>query len=619
MKIYYTIILLLFSTFSFGNDYLSIKSSLKTAKHLENIGDIDGAIAIFYSILDEKPHHSLSIERLKTLFMNYQRYDEGINFFQKQLSRSPNNLKLYPDLGEFYFLNNNKIEAKTIWSNGLNKFKNSRSIYRIMLSKYTRLGLDKEIHELLKIGRKKFEESFLSYETGVYYQAKKAYDMAMDQYILYLIYEPKQVNIIERRIILMSDDEESIPIIEKKLSIASEKNPKKILNVLSQFYFKKQDYKKSYEIKVKWSNLDKINHEKWLEFGNELRKENQYKYSIDAYNFILKNNRNNNVSGRALLGLANTFEDQIIPDHDQHIIPYFFDNNIFFEDPFQVYSSISQNHLTSSIELYDSILVTLKKSPLVSEAYFKLGEIQYRILQDFDQAYYLFNKALANHPEEQLRVETILRISDVLIAKSQLNQALEFLKKQNKRNPLTEIEMKEILVHFLNGDSDTTLNKVNELIMKINPIDPFFNDLIELKNIFTKYQPKEKNDTIALSHFIKAELYLRQKKIGDAIKELIFITDNYNNTKIVPLVNLRLGLLHYRINDYENSLKFVSFIEDTDLSDKGKIFKGQIYEKKFFDYEKAIEFYMEILDKNPKSIYSEPVRYHIRTLQKTES
>ena len=55
--------------------------------------------------------------------MNYQRYDEGINFFQNQLSRSPNNLKLYPDLGEFYFLNNNKIEAKTIWSNGLNKFK----------------------------------------------------------------------------------------------------------------------------------------------------------------------------------------------------------------------------------------------------------------------------------------------------------------------------------------------------------------------------------------------------------------------------------------------------------------------------------------------------------------
>ena len=57
------------------------------------------------------------------------------------------------------------------------------------------------------------------------------------------------------------------------------------------------------------------------------------------------------------------------------------DNNIFFEDPFQIYSSISRDHLSSSLELYDSMLVSLKKSPLLAEAYFKLGEIKYRILQ----------------------------------------------------------------------------------------------------------------------------------------------------------------------------------------------------------------------------------------------
>ncbi len=620
MKINFSILfLLLFFTFSFSNNRLSIKASIKTAKHLEKKGDIDGAIAIYTSVLNQNPNHNLSEERLKFLFMNHQRYDEAINFLKERIKQSFNKYKIYPELGEFYYLNNQKVDAKNVWNNGLDIFKNNRSIYRLMISKYTKLGLDDELEEVLKSGREKFGKSFLAYESGVYYQARRTYDKAMDQYILYLLYEPKQMGIIERRILLMSDEEESIPIIEKKLSLASENNPQKILNILSQFYFKKQDYNQAFKMKKKWSSFDKIDYEEWLDFGNELRKEKQYKYSIDAYNFILKKNPNINVSGRAMLGLANTFENQIILDQEKHIIPYFFDNNIFFEDPFQVFSSISKENLISSLEIYDSLLVTLNKSTLLSRAYYKLGEIQYRIIQDFDQAFSLFHDAKNNNPKKELQIKTILRIADVLIAKGQLEEALEFLQIHKKINPTNKIEMKEILVCFLSGDFDLTLDKVDIALLTIYPSNPFFNDLIELKNIISKYKSSDKDDTIAFSHFLKAELYLRKNKLGDAIKELLYITNNYKNTKIVPLVNLRLGLLHYRIKDYNNALKFISFLENTDLSDKAIILAGQIHELKFFDNEKALSFYIKILDKNPKSIYFEPMRYHIRNLQNIKS
>ena len=46
-----------------------------------------------------------------------------------------------------------------------------------------------------------------------------------------------------------------------------------------------------------------------------------------------------------------------------------------------VYQTISTDNLSSSIALYDSMLVTLDRSPLIAEAFFKLGEIQYRMLQ----------------------------------------------------------------------------------------------------------------------------------------------------------------------------------------------------------------------------------------------
>ncbi len=606
-------------SYTIGQDFNSIRASLKTAGLLERRGDIDGAIAIYKGIVDKDPSHRSSIQKLKSIYMNYQRYDDGIKFLRGRLAKESNNIKIFVELGEFHYLNDHKKEAIAVWSKGLSKFKNNRSVYRLMVSTYGKYGLDDDLNKILINGRKRFGQSFLSYESGVYYQARRVYDKAMEQFILHLIHEPNQNGIIERRILLMSDQEDALPVIEKKLINASKQRPGKILNILSEFYFKQQDYDKAYKVKSEWSSLGKKDLNEWLTFANDLRKERQYKHSINAYNYILEKNIDGNLAGKILLGLAQTFEDQIVPANEGDLIPYFFDNNIFFEDPFQIYSSISSDHLSSSLALYDSMLVSLKRSPLLAKAYFKLGEIQYRILQDFDQAYVLFNRALQNDPDKKLKLKIILRISDVLIARGQSKEALGYLKRQIKQNPMPSIELKKILVHFLIDDPDSTIQIVNESLFKISPLDGAFNDLMELKNFLTKYYSTNDEDKVAFAHFLKAEHYLRQKKIGDAIRELVYINTELSSSKIIPLTNLRLSLLHYRIKDYDNALQFAFSLDETEFADKGIILSGQIYEKKIFDLDKALEQYMRILDEYPSSIFSEPIRYHIRDIKQLES
>ena len=619
MKSYLISFILIVSSQTLGQSYSSQRASLKTAGLLERRGDIDGAIAIYKGVLDNDPGHHSSIQKLKSIYMNYQRYDEGIKFLRGRLAKESNNIKIYAELGEFHYLNDQQKEAAAVWSKGLSKFKNNRSVYRIMVSIYGKYGLDDDLNIILKKGRKRFGQAFLSYESGVYYQARRIYDKAMDQFILHLIHEPNQNGVIERRILLMSDQEDALPIIEKKLINASKQRPGKVLNILSGFHFKQQDYQKAYEVKSEWSSLGKKDLNEWLTFANDLRKERQYKHSINAYNYILEKKIDGNFAGKVLLGLAQTFEDQIVPANEQDLIPYFFDNNIFFEDPFQIYSSISRDHLLLSLELYDSMLVSLKKSPLLAEAYFKLGEIKYRILQDFDQAYMLFNRALKNNPDKKLRLKIILRISDVLIARGQSKEALGFLKRQLKQNPIPSIELKKILVHFLIDDPDSTIQIVNESMFNISPLDGSFNDLMELKNFLTKYYSTNDEDKVAFTHFLKAEHYLRQKKIGDAIRELIYINTELKSSKIIPLTNLRLSLLYYRLKDFDNALKFAFSLDKTEFADKGIILSGQIYENKILDIEKALVQYMRILDEYPSSIFSEPIRYHIRDIKQLES
>ena len=602
-----------------GQNKASINASIKTAKMLERKGDVDGAIAIYEAVLLKDPKNHQTIRDMKSILKINQRYDEGILFIRERLIHTPNDIQLYSELGELYFLNGQQKEAKTIWTAGTEKFKNNRSYYQIMVSLYSRLSLDKELISLLDIGREKFGKSFMAYEVGIHYQTRRVYDKAMDQFILQLSHEPKHNQVIQRRILLMSDDEDAVPIIENKLKIASQKHPDILLNVLSEFYFKQREYDRAFDVKKDGSESGKINFNDWLTFANECRKENQFKISIEAYNFILGQKINSNWAGKALLGLAQTFEDQIIPIQESHLIPYFFDNNLFFEDPFQLNSTLSSEHLESSLALYDSLLISLPKSPLLAEAYFRLSEIKYRILHDFDQAYNLLHKAMQNKPDKRLRLKIVLRIADVLMAKGQSKEALMFLKRQLKQNYLPAIEQKMILVHFLTDDPDSTMKIVQSSFITMSPIDPSFNDLMELKNILTQYYNNDPSEKITFQHFLKAEWYLRQRKIGDAIRELNFLSNQDSMAAIAPLAMLRRCLLHYRLKEYDKSLNLAYSLGGTPLEDRGIILAGQIYETKYLDVEKAMEQYMRILDEFPESIFSEPIRYHIRTLQQTES
>jgi len=596
----------------------SIKGPIKTAKFLEKNGDVEGAIAIYEGVLLDNPQNRQSFQSLKSIYLKYSMYDRGIVFLRNKISQEPNDIRTYCELGELHYLNKQIKEANSVWYTALKKFKYNRPYYRIMISTLAKYNLENEMNTILSEGRNNFGKAFLAYEVGLFYQNNSIYDKAIKEYILYLINEKNLNGIIERKILSMSDEEEALEIIENHLISASKTNPNKILNILSEFYFKQQKYSMSFKAKKEWTLSGNKDFDQWIKFANELRRENQYQHAMDAYNFILGYKINSRLTERALLGLGQTFEDQITTTNEESLIPYFFDNNVFFKDPFQIYTSISNEHLESSLNLYDSMLISLTKSLYLSEAYFRLGEIQYKILQDFDKSFTMLNKALNYKSNKVTRLKIIFRITDVLIAQGKTKHALDFLNKQLQNENLEDINQKIILVRFLTQDPDSSLHYINQSFNNITPSNVLFNDLMELKNILTNYC-KEPIDKSAFIHFQKSELYLRQKKVGDAIKELEFLEKHFPNSQLTSITHLRLATLNYRIKNYDKTLDYALMLKKTKFEDRGIILAGQIHENQMLNQKKALKYYMEILNNFSTSIYYEPIRYHVRKIKKTES
>ena len=609
----------IFFFFLFSFAFSQFNSSIKTARMYEIKKDWDTAISIYKDIISKSPNNFQAIRSLKNIYKKSHRYEDGINFLQYHLIRNPKDIHLIIELGEFYYLNENIDQAKKVWSDGINKFNNNKSFYRILLTTYDKYSLDKEIFDMVGKGRRRFGDDFLAQEIGNYYQKRKDYKKAIDEYVLTLLSNAGRASTVSRRILMMSDDSDAKNVIEIKLLESSSKYPDVLLPTLADHYFKHGEYSNSYTTYLDWANKGFFNTKKWLGFSNNLRIEGSYSLSAKAYQFALKKDLKGYQLGEALLGLAKTFEDQISPIEKNDIIPFFYNDNLFFEDAFQVYSKISPSKLRSSLSIYDSVLVSIPESALITEAQFRLAEIQYRIVEDFDKASSLYIAALSENPPLELKKKIILRIGDVLLAKGDYNKSISFLDSVYTIYKIPEVKNKLVEMHLFSGNPDTALSIIDNIFLTLSPTNNTFNDLMEIRDIINHYYiESDENSKNAFKKFLKSEFLLKQRKITEASQLLDYIIKNNNELELTPLISLRRAILLMKLKNFEDTLNQLQSIENTIFADRGIIMSGQIHEQFYNDTPKAIKYYMRILNEYSDSIYSETIRYHIRKLKDVE-
>ena len=593
--------------------------SIKTARMHEIQKNWDAAILIYNDVLSKSPNNYQAIRNLKNAYKKSHRYSDGINFLKYQFSRNPKDIQLSIELGEFYFLNENINDAKKVWSDGLLLFSNNRSYYRLLFSTYDKYNLNQELFQMIQKGRESFNSSFLSIELGNYYQKRKQFKNAIEEYALSLISNPGNVSSVSRRILIMGDDINSKNVIEIKLIEMSKNNPALILPILSDHYFKHREFKKSYDALLELSEIETFNAKKWLSFSNNLRKEKSYPLAVKSYQFILKKNLKSYQYGEGLLGLAKTFEDQIFPIEKNDIIPFFYDDNIFFEDAFQLYTNISSDNLAYSLSIYDSVLTSIPESAIACEAEFRLAEIQYRVMEDFDKALTLYKSSLSKCRSENLKKQNILRIADVHLAKGNYTSSINFLDSSYSTFKIPETKNKLIEIYLFSGSPDTALSMINNIFQTIIPTNKYFNDLMELRDFINHYYVKVDNKgKEVFKDYLRSESLLKQRKIFEANQLLEYIQSNNDNEIISPLIALRRSIILIRLRKYDEALSQLNTLNGSIYSDKGIIMSGQIYEQFYDDPTKALEYYMRIINDYSDSIFSEPIRYHLRKIKSNE-
>ena len=595
---------------------------IQDALFYERKGDIDKAKIIYQKLLEKNPKNRQAYQRLKEILKRTEELSEASELIKYWINIHPNDLQAHIELGEIFYLNNDRLNADKVWESFENNYGKNQSAYRMLLHTYSRLSLTTKMKELVYRGRIKFnKKDLLSLDLANYYYARQTYDLSLDELLIYIKSNPSNEKLVMDKILLISDEPENHLLIEKKLFSNLENNNYRIHKLLSGFYFKTGKYKDAYNIHLSMGLETTSDFQRWLILAENFRKEKQYRLSIDSYKQILsiKSTLNSSIIGEALLGLGKTYEAQLMEDTYQDRLVDFYPENIFFNNKAKGFQKDSLKYIESTFNLYQQILKELPASTFSSKAHYRLGELQLNIMHDFVGARNSYYSALKSRPNNDLRNKIILKIGDTYLAEGNLKNAInhneQYYQKNLSKININTFTMKKIHLTFLSGNIDTTIMLIDSLIANTSPSDKYFNDLMELQSIISQHFIYGNSiDKEAFLFYIKAEKYLQEFKFLEAAEMLSLTREKYQNASIIPIVMLRECLLRMIIDDTNISLDIAKSLQNTSLAPEGIAAQGEIYERLYNNTPKALEIYNLLLEEHPMSMLAEPVRIRIRKL-----
>lgn len=601
------------------------KSAFIQAMAMEQSGNLDGAVQIYNQILYGNPNHQQSYLQLRNIYTKTGDPASAIPLVTKWLKTHPNDLQSSLALGEFYFRNQEEEKALAVWQHFRNTQLNNQTSYRLLLQSYIRFGQTKAMASLVLKGRKQFNEPyFLAIDLANYYQSRQTYDRSLNEYMILIKHQKQYLKYTIDRILLMSDDSTTHVLIDSTLLSASANIPE-VKIISAGFYYKTGQFEKALREHKQMGVNNSSDSKRWLDFSQNLLKENQYQLSIEAYHYFLQNMTRNDPSvlGKTLLGLGQAYENQIIQNQTELQFVKWYPNNDFFQSTRIKGPDILDEPLANTLEHYQSILALLPPSNTTATVHFRLGEIQSNILQDVNGAKHSYEKALVSRPNADLRKKIQIRLGDLLLISGQYPEAINYFDRQiNAVSSPENIDgntIRYLTSLLFNREIDQPLSFLDSIVYAINPNHPYFNDLMEMHDLITQYYSDgTRDDRLAFESFFQGESLVRQFKIQEAIESFNYINHRHPDALITPLSTLRKALLLLEFDQPEAALMAALSIENSPLKDRGLALAGEIEERFLGNPKKALNHYHRILSECKSSLLVEPVRLHIRKLSKPQ-
>ena len=284
-----------------------------------------------------------------------------------------------------------------------------------------------------------------------------------------------------------------------------------------------------------------------------------------------------------------------------------FSSNTFLSYDFSKINK--QNDIEYIIDVYERLIEYNINS---EKAQLKLADINYKIINDLDQAYNIYNELEKASSKIDIDIKSTLGKAEILMAKGYLDSASIIIENQ-----------KEILKKFkLSGKNKKMMNDMNYLNTQIlfykgyyskmnQSLDSLIqntefqninsNDLLEVKTISLFFN----QDIDLFKKYASIQYKIKMNKSFESMLDLIQLIDT-ENILISELAQFQYAIIELQKGNIENVQSIIlSMSKETIFYEILLILNAEIEDHINKNYKKSIELYEEFIEKYPNSIYKE--------------
>ncbi len=597
----------------------------RLAQQYEQQGQIDRALVIYRELVNQDPGQVNYYLRYSSHLFRLKQYAELERIIEQFLKYNPGNDQAIIDQGKLFFSRGDTAQAIQHWENNWKAKNYSNSFTLTLFNSLISLHRYDLAENIIRTARKyHHKEDLFAIELANFAWQRGQYIQSASEYLLYGRQNYRNYPYISSQILRFPNDSSLFADIDSMvlLELKTQRESRDLHKLRSDWHFRFGSYQEALNEVFIIEELDNYKGNAILEFAHDLLVIGKFRMTEEIYTKIIETPQFRAITPKALLGLADAFEKEMLAGGELSPFDYFYRDNFFFI-PDYIFGINAEDHfIRQAFSIYDSVIVSLPKSTYTAEALYRLGELRYRVLQDIDGAAKLYSDAMETGATAKIRDRCIIRLTDLMIARGELNRAIDyaenFMNKSEGSAIEKELAVRRLLALFYLGEIDSVLVQGKSLMGMLGITDPYFNDVVEFSNFIEAFAgSKSGEDIAAFRDFIKGELLIRQNKLSEAREVLSFLLKNYPDQEIAAAAKFRLLQLELFFREKELAESTLNSILDhqNPLADDALFMMAELAQIRDNDPEYAAKWYEIILEQYPDSFLTDDIRKRLRAIR----
>lgn len=589
---------------------LNFENKFRLAQSYEQSGQLDKAENIYREIYELQSWNFTYLDALNKILIKQKKYDESILLLENRIKSTPADINLYGILGSTYYMMDNISKAYDSWERGIQSNPNSYITYRIMANYAIENRVFDKAIEILKQGKSfSADPVIFSLDLANIYSVNMRFEEAAEEYCSLVSIKPDQIGIVKSRFQNYFSRpgaiESTIPIVKK---YADQNKLPVFFDLLSFCYSLGGMYNESLESIKQFDKKVNAGGNYIFGFAQETYRNRQFEISAKAYKYIIDNYSGSPLLPIARIGYSRTLEE----DLNTRV-----KSNSESWKPVKVPRLQYEKEYQSVINSYNQLANAYPDNSTHVEALFRIAEIFFKQLNNFPKADSLYDLVIQKSPFSNYTALSLLAKGKIALKEDRIEDAKNFLTRSKKfeindLQTITEVKFYLGLLDFWNGNFSGSLDIFKELLNNLN--NDLANDTIEYSALIST----SRKDSVNLSKLAKADLFLFQNKLKEAIIELKTLAENPNLFVLNEFANYKLAEIFLATDDFSTAIEILENLSNnlkvSIFADKSTFLLGMTFQFGLHDLQKATIIYQKMLEKFPNSLYFDKAREYLNAI-----